>query len=42
VILFVGHGNTAANKVYGRVGFVSANDWLEVGFDRDLVDLGHW
>ena len=52
VILFVAHDNVAANKVYDRVGFVGLNKeagssplvrpWLEIGFDRDLVHLGHW
>ncbi|RDB28653.1 hypothetical protein Hypma_015809 [Hypsizygus marmoreus] len=52
VILYVAHNNPAACKVYNRVGFVGldgslppvngVDSWLELGFDRDLVDLGHW
>ncbi|KAI0274988.1 hypothetical protein BC834DRAFT_24659 [Gloeopeniophorella convolvens] len=52
VVLYVAHDNPAAAGVYHRVGFVGLEDskrkfegvdpWLEVGFDRDLVTLGHW
>ncbi|KZT05843.1 uncharacterized protein LAESUDRAFT_680336 [Laetiporus sulphureus 93-53] len=52
VVLYVAHNNPAAAKVYHRVGFVglsgdehstsTVDDWLELGFERDLVDLGHW
>lgn len=52
VVLYVAHNNPAAAKVYHRVGFVglcdeerstdSVDNWLELGFDRGLVDLGHW
>lgn len=51
VALFVGNSNPAA-KVYNRVGFVGLDKskppvqgverWLEVGFDRRLVQQGHW
>jgi len=53
VVLYVAHDNAAAAKVYHRVGFVGLLDenefsaegvepWLEIGFDRDVVKLGHW
>ncbi|CCM04191.1 uncharacterized protein FIBRA_06357 [Fibroporia radiculosa] len=52
VMLYVAHNNPAAAKVYHRVGFVGlapglgpvegVDSWLELGFDRNLVDLGHW
>jgi hypothetical protein len=48
----VAHDNIAAAKVYHRVGFVGLDendytaegveDWLEIGFDRKYVQLGHW
>ncbi|KDQ63203.1 hypothetical protein JAAARDRAFT_120503 [Jaapia argillacea MUCL 33604] len=51
VVLYVGLGNSAAN-VYARVGFAGLKDttipvegvdtWLELGFDTDVVELGHW
>ncbi|KDR75524.1 hypothetical protein GALMADRAFT_68480 [Galerina marginata CBS 339.88] len=51
VVLFVGIENKAA-KVYQKVGFVGVGDnarpahgvepWLELGFDRNQVRLGHW
>ncbi|KAK7694964.1 hypothetical protein QCA50_002152 [Cerrena zonata] len=52
VVLFVGHDNPAA-RVYERVGFVGLSRgaqgnipgverWLELGFDRSCVTLGHW
>jgi len=51
VVLYVAHNNNAA-KVYHRVGFVGLDEkdcsvegvepWLEVGFDRNFVKLGHW
>jgi ribosomal protein S18 acetylase RimI-like enzyme len=52
VVLFVGCENRAA-RVYRRVGFQgldtivdgsvdNVNRWLEVGFDRNKVTLGHW
>ncbi|KAL5533576.1 hypothetical protein ACEPAG_36 [Sanghuangporus baumii] len=52
IVLYVGHDNAAA-KVYNRVGFVGlgsgtqsqykhVENWLELGFDRTKVDLGHW
>jgi hypothetical protein len=52
VVLYVAHDNKAAAKVYHRVGFVGLDGkdcttedvepWLEIGFDRDMVELGHW
>jgi ribosomal protein S18 acetylase RimI-like enzyme len=52
VVLYVAHDNQAAAKVYHRVGFVGLDGkdysaegvepWLEIGFDRDVVELGHW
>ena len=50
VTLFVAHDNPAANKTYENVGFVGLGDtsspevepWLEIGFDREKVKLGHW
>lgn len=46
------HDNPPANKVYRRVGFVGLDEvevevegvdpWVEIGFDRDIVELGHW
>ncbi|KAF5322079.1 hypothetical protein D9619_002101 [Psilocybe cf. subviscida] len=51
VALYVGVTNMAAN-VYRRVGFVGlepnappvdgVDRWVEYGFNRDHVDLGHW
>ncbi|KAG6910503.1 hypothetical protein DXG01_009922 [Tephrocybe rancida] len=52
VVLYVAHDNPAASKVYNRVGFVGLDEsslsvdgvesWLELGFDRNKVQLGHW
>lgn len=49
VVLYVAHDNPAANKVYHRVGFAGldpkgpvADSWLEIGFDKNAVALGHW
>ncbi|CAL1695213.1 unnamed protein product [Somion occarium] len=52
VVLYVAHDNPAAARVYEKVGFVKfdepgsdvpgAERWLELGFDRRRVDLGHW
>ncbi|KAG6814129.1 hypothetical protein H0H92_002124 [Tricholoma furcatifolium] len=52
VVLYVAHNNPAASKVYNRVGFVGldksslhvdgVDSWLELGFERDFVTLGHW
>ncbi|KAF7350847.1 N-acetyltransferase domain-containing protein [Mycena sanguinolenta] len=52
VALYVAHNNPAATHVYHRVGFQGLADgcapvegvdsWLEVGFDRSKVELGHW
>lgn len=51
VVLYVGNTNSAA-RVYSRVGFVGLDEnsppvagvdhWVEIGFDRDQVQLGHW
>lgn len=50
IVLYVAHSNPAARTVYRRVGFVGLDDesaagvepWLEIGFDRNVVQLGHW
>ncbi|KAK0212213.1 hypothetical protein DFS33DRAFT_1463661 [Desarmillaria ectypa] len=52
IALYVAHNNPAASKVYHRVGFAGLGDdgvtvegvdaWTEIGFDRDVIDLGHW
>ncbi|OSC99456.1 hypothetical protein PYCCODRAFT_1373154 [Trametes coccinea BRFM310] len=52
VVLYVAHNNQAAEKVYRRVKFVAhssardeselADSWKELGFDREVVQLGHW
>ncbi|KAH8102560.1 hypothetical protein BXZ70DRAFT_929052 [Cristinia sonorae] len=54
VVLYVANANPAAAKVYSRVGFVGLDEesqskpvagvdrWLELGFDRKYVRLGHW
>jgi hypothetical protein len=52
VVLYVARNNPAAAKVYHRVGFQGlepnqenvkdVEDWLELGFDRSRVQLGHW
>ena len=51
VVLYVAHDNHAANHVYRNVGFaglcrgervVGVDSWLEIGFDRTMVELGHW
>ncbi|PCH33885.1 hypothetical protein WOLCODRAFT_147958 [Wolfiporia cocos MD-104 SS10] len=52
VVLYVAHNNPAAANVYHKVGFVGlshgsprvegVDSWLELGFDRKIVDLGHW
>ncbi|KAL0955647.1 hypothetical protein HGRIS_001877 [Hohenbuehelia grisea] len=50
VMLYVGRDNDAAH-VYSRVGFPGldkeshvegVDHWLELGFDRNKVSLGHW
>ncbi|KAF8627698.1 hypothetical protein AX15_004286 [Amanita polypyramis BW_CC] len=51
VTLYVGVSNPAS-RVYDKVGFVGLDDsgipvsgvdrWLEIGFNRNKVDLGHW
>ncbi|KAJ8523311.1 hypothetical protein ONZ45_g187 [Pleurotus djamor] len=50
VVLYVGHDNPA-KSVYSSIGFVGlgkdedsidgVDDWLELGFDRERVELGH-
>ncbi|KAG2062270.1 hypothetical protein BDR06DRAFT_1001358 [Suillus hirtellus] len=49
IVLYVGVELGSAKKVYGRVGFQGLDDesplserWLEIGFDQDKVELGHW
>ncbi|KAJ7270135.1 hypothetical protein B0H12DRAFT_1094698 [Mycena haematopus] len=52
VALYVAHNNPAATHVYHKVGFQGLADgcesvkgvdsWLEIGFDRSKVELGHW
>ena len=51
VVLYVAHDNPAANHVYGKVGFaglgngervLDVDPWMEIGFDRTKVVLGHW
>ncbi|KAI0673393.1 hypothetical protein C8Q78DRAFT_623151 [Trametes maxima] len=50
LVLYVAHDNPAAAKVYERVGFVGysssingmTDSWKEIGFDREVVELGHW
>ncbi|KAG1838335.1 hypothetical protein C8R48DRAFT_751559 [Suillus tomentosus] len=49
VVLYVGVELGSAKTVYGRVGFQGLDDesplserWLEIGFDQDKVELGHW
>ncbi|KAK7057720.1 N-acetyltransferase domain-containing protein [Favolaschia claudopus] len=52
VALYVAHSNPAARLVYHRVGFLGLTDgdapvegvdsWLEIGFDHNKVELGHW
>jgi len=51
-VLFVAHNNEPASRVYHRVGYKGlfaeegstplVESWLELGFDRQRVDLGHW
>ncbi len=49
-MLYVANNNDAATTVYKRVGFVrfaasgagATDSWKEIGFDRNLVQLGHW
>ena len=51
VALYVGVTN-GARKVYADAGFVGlglddahvegVDRWVEIGFDRNKVDLGHW
>ncbi|KIY66638.1 hypothetical protein CYLTODRAFT_398459 [Cylindrobasidium torrendii FP15055 ss-10] len=49
IALFVGVANPA-RFVYGKVGFQGLDDratsgfeyWTEIGFDRSVVELGHW
>jgi hypothetical protein len=52
VVLYVGHDNPGAAKVYHRVGFLGlagnadpvegVDHWTEIGFDRTQVELGQW
>ncbi|KAJ3002380.1 hypothetical protein NUW54_g5877 [Trametes sanguinea] len=51
IVLYVAHNNHAAEKVYRRVGFADhsssrddllADSWKELGFDREVAQLGHW
>ena len=54
IALYVAHNNPGASKVYHRVGFsgldagsdavegVDYENWTEIGFDRNVVELGHW
>ncbi|KAG1828080.1 hypothetical protein EV424DRAFT_1536850 [Suillus variegatus] len=49
IVLYVGVELGSAKTVYGRVGFQGLDDesplserWLEIGFDQDKVELGHW
>ncbi|TFY81996.1 hypothetical protein EWM64_g2024 [Hericium alpestre] len=52
LVLYCAHDNPAATGVYHRVGFAGLDSskrrvggvdpWLEIGFDRDIVRLGHW
>lgn len=52
VVLYVAYDNPAASKLYHKVGFQGlespkavsdgVEDWLELGFDRKRVVLGHW
>lgn len=51
IVLYVAHNNPAAAGVYHRVGFVGTgmgsemepvDPWMEIGFDRSIVELGHW
>ncbi|KAG1902077.1 uncharacterized protein F5891DRAFT_1217349 [Suillus fuscotomentosus] len=45
VVLYVGANLTSAQRLYDRVGFQATSGperWLEIGFDRAEVDLGHW
>ncbi|KAI0778440.1 hypothetical protein BD413DRAFT_466339 [Trametes elegans] len=54
VVLYVAHSNPAAARVYEQVGFVNVSSapsadgsvvpesWKELGFDQDMVQLGHW
>lgn len=45
VVLYAGANNDSAQKLYNRVGFQATSGperWLEIGFDRAEVELGHW
>jgi ribosomal protein S18 acetylase RimI-like enzyme len=52
VALYVAHDNPAAQSVYQKVGFLGlekgslpvegVDPWIEIGFDRSRVTLGHW
>ncbi|KAG1862756.1 hypothetical protein DFJ58DRAFT_905180 [Suillus subalutaceus] len=47
VVLYVDAKNTGAQRLYNRVGFrdlcgETPEHWLEIGFDRGEVEVGHW
>lgn len=50
VVLYVAGDNTAAKKVYHRVGFTGlvekpakgVDPWIEIGFNRKAVALEFW
>lgn len=52
LVLYVAHENPAARRTYKSVGFRGLEDgkglvagverWLEIGFDRQRIRLGHW
>lgn len=47
VVLYVGSDKNSAQKLYNRVGFQdlckkTPERWLEIGFDKAEVELGHW
>ncbi|KAF9012667.1 hypothetical protein BDQ17DRAFT_1191433, partial [Cyathus striatus] len=52
VALYVAHNNPAAIGVYHRCGFAGlakdsqpvegVDGWIEIGFDRSKITLGHW
>ncbi|KZT75098.1 hypothetical protein DAEQUDRAFT_734567 [Daedalea quercina L-15889] len=52
IVLYVAHNNPTAAKVYHRVGFIGLSEddgdvegvdpWLELGFEQEKIELGHW
>jgi ribosomal protein S18 acetylase RimI-like enzyme len=49
VVLYVGASKNSARKLYERVGFQDLREkspgaeyWLEIGFDKAKVEVGHW